>query len=103
MRCRSTSRRARCRRHLEHDDPGRRCRREVARLKEEQNLLKYGTGELDRTLLAEGLVDELHVWVFPVLAAGGDSLLDGIETTHLKLVETTPFASGIVVNTYAPA
>jgi len=25
-------------------------------------------------------------------------LLDGIETTHLKLVETTLFASGIVVN-----
>lgn len=77
--------------------------REVARLKEEQSLLKYGTGELDRTLVAEGLVDELHVWVFPVLAAGGESLLDGIETTHLKLVETTPFRSGIVVNTYAPA
>ncbi len=28
--------------------------------------------------------------------------IDGIETTHLRLVETTPFASGIVVNTYAP-
>ena len=74
---------------------------EVARLKEEQNLLKFGTGELDRTLLAGGLVDELHVWVFPVLAAGGDSLIDGIDTTHLKLVATTPFASGIVVNTDA--
>ena len=76
--------------------------REVARLKEKQNLLKYGTGELDRTLIAEGLVDELHVWVFPVLAGSGDPLIDGIETTHLKLVETTPFASGIVVNTYVP-
>jgi len=76
---------------------------EVAKLKAEQSLLKYGTGEVDRTLLAEGLVDELHVWVFPVLAAGGDPLIEGIGTTHLKLVETTPFASGIVVNTYAPA
>lgn len=76
---------------------------EVARLKGGQNLLKFGTGEVDRTLIPAGLVDELHVWVFPVLAAGGEPLLDGIETTHLKLVETTPFKSGIVVNTYAPA
>jgi dihydrofolate reductase len=76
---------------------------EVAKLKADQNLLKYGTGELDRTLLAEGLVDELHVWVFPVLAARGDSLIEGLPTTHLRLVETTPFGSGIVVNTYTPA
>ena len=34
-----------------------------------------------------------------MVAGGGDRrLLDGIETTHLKLVETTLFASGIVVN-----
>ncbi len=67
-----------------------------------ENLLKFGTGELDRALIGAGLVDELHVWVFPVLAAGGDALIDGLGTTHLQLVETTPFASGIVVNTYAP-
>jgi len=40
--------------------------------------------------------------VFPVLAGSGQSLIDGIDATHLQLVETTPFASGIVVNTYAP-
>jgi dihydrofolate reductase len=76
----------------------------VANLKEQpgENLLKYGTGELDRTLIANGLVDEFHFWIFPVLAGGGDRLIDGIDTTHLQLVETTPFASGIVVNTYAP-
>ena len=77
----------------------------VAGLKQEPgtNLLKFGTGELDRTLLANGLVDELHLWVFPVLAGGGQRLIEGIETMHLKLVETTTFASGIVVNVYAPA
>jgi dihydrofolate reductase len=77
---------------------------EVARLKAEpgKSILKFGTGELDRTLLEHGLLDELHLWIFPVLGVGGQHLIDGIETTHLKLVETTPFASGIVVNTYAP-
>jgi dihydrofolate reductase len=77
---------------------------EVAKLKEQpgENLLKYGTGELDRTLLAHGLVDEFHFWIFPVLIGGGQKLIEGIDATHLKLVETTRFGSGIVVNVYAP-
>jgi dihydrofolate reductase len=78
---------------------------EVAKLKEQpgENILKYGTGELDRTLLEHGLVDEFHFWIFPVLGAGGGQrLMGGIGTTHLKLVDSTRFASGIVVNTYSP-
>ena len=77
----------------------------VAELKQEpgESILKYGTGELDRTLLAHGLIDELHFWVFPVLAGGGQHLIEGIETTHLKLVESTRFGSGIVVLTYSPS
>jgi dihydrofolate reductase len=76
----------------------------VAALKEEEggDILKFGTGELDRTLLEHGLVDEFHFWIFPVLAGGGTSLIDRIEPTHLKLAGTTPFASGIVVHTYEP-
>jgi dihydrofolate reductase len=76
----------------------------VAKLKEEpgESMLKFGTGELDRTLLAQGLLDELHFWVFPVLAGAGDRLIEGIETTHLELVETTRFGSGIVVLVYTP-
>ncbi|MGL5912448.1 MAG: dihydrofolate reductase family protein, partial [Phycicoccus sp.] len=44
-------------------------------------ILKFGTGELDRTLLEAGLLDELHLWVFPALAGAGDRLLDGIGAT----------------------
>lgn len=76
----------------------------VAELKAQpgDDILKFGTGELDRTLIANGLVDEFHFWVFPVLAGSGQSLIEGIDVTHLDLVETTSFASGIVVHTYAP-
>jgi dihydrofolate reductase len=76
----------------------------IAALKAEpgEGLLKFGTGELDRALLAEGLVDELHLWTFPVLAGGGQRLIDGVELTHLDLVDSSRFASGIVVNVYAP-
>ena len=76
----------------------------IARLKDEGggDLLKFGTGELDRALLEHGLLDELHLWVFPVLVGGGRRLIEGVSTTHLELVDTTRFGSGIVVNTYAP-
>ena len=89
---------------MERDRPRRRSRRGGRRLKEEDggDLLKYGTGELDRALLENELVDELHFWVFPVLAGGGQRLIEGIDTMHLELVDSTRFRSGIVVNTYVP-
>jgi dihydrofolate reductase len=74
----------------------------VAELKRRpgENILKFGTGTLDRTLIADGLVDEFHFWMFPAIAGTGDRLLDGLDTTHLELLETTRFTSGIVVLTY---
>ena len=75
---------------------------EVASLKQQpgRNILKFGTGELDRTLMQHDLVDEFHFWVFPVAAGSGQRLFDGIDTTHLRLLDTTRFRSGIVVLTY---
>jgi len=77
---------------------------EVAKLKQQpgQNILKFGTGELDRTLMQHNLVDEFHFWLFPVVAGSGQRLFDGTNTTHLKLVNTTTFRSGIAVLTYTP-
>ena len=78
---------------------------EVAKLKQEGGgtLLKYGTGEVDSELLKHKLVDEFHFWIFPTVAGGGTRLFEGLsDTTHLKLVDTTKFKSGITVNVYAP-
>jgi dihydrofolate reductase len=76
----------------------------VAALKAEpgEDILKYGTGELDRVLIENRLLDEFHVWVFPVLAGGGQRLIDGIDVTHLELLDVDRFASGIVVHVYGP-
>jgi len=76
----------------------------VSKLKEQprQNILKFGTGELDRTLLAHRLVDEYHFWIFPVVAGSGQRLFHGIEITHLQLTGTTTFSTGIVVAVYGP-
>lgn len=79
---------------------------EVAKLKEQtgQNLLKWGTGELDRTLTAHGLVDEFHFWYFPAVVGAGKHLFEGagFDTTHLKLADLIRFDSGIVVHVYVP-
>ncbi len=65
------------------------------------DLLKYGTGELDRTLIEHGLLDELHLWVFPCVAGAGDRLLDGVlggeSSTHFTVDDSTRFTSGITV------
>lgn len=76
----------------------------VAELKQQpgENLLKFGSGPFSKTLLEQGLIDELHLWIFPVLAGSGQRLIEGIEPMHLELVETTPFSTGLIVNTYAP-
>ena len=76
----------------------------VAELKKQGdgNLLKYGTGELDRTLVKHGLVDEFHFWFFPVVLGAGQHLFDQVDTAHLNLLDSTRFKSGIVVNVYAP-
>jgi dihydrofolate reductase len=76
----------------------------VAELKKQpgQNILKFGSGELDHTLIRHNLVDEFHFWVYPLVAGSGQRLLDGIDMTHLKLVDKTVFKSGIVILVYSP-
>lgn len=79
---------------------------EVAELKEQPggNILKWGTGELDRTLVEHGLIDEFHFWYFPVVVGAGKRLFEGagFDTTHLKLADVSRFDSGIVVHVYVP-
>ncbi|WP_112237454.1 dihydrofolate reductase family protein [Kribbella monticola] len=76
----------------------------VRRLKEQEGgtLIKYGTGEFSKALLDAKLVDEYHFWVFPVVAGSGDRLFDGQPLTHLELLGSTTFKSGIVVHKLAP-
>jgi dihydrofolate reductase len=73
---------------------------EVSRLKQQpvQDLLVYGSGELLGTLLQHGLVDELRLMVFPVVLGGGKRLFaDGADMTALKLVETKPTGSVVIL------
>jgi dihydrofolate reductase len=78
----------------------------VAELKgrEGSELQVHGSGNLIQTLLENGLVDEFHVWVFPVLVGPGKRLFaDGTVPASLRLVDTTTSTTGVVIATYEPA
>jgi dihydrofolate reductase len=77
----------------------------VARLKQEDgpDLLTQGSAVLVRSLLAEGLVDELNLLVFPVLLGRGKKLF-GEETMpgELELVESKTATTGVIISRYRP-
>jgi dihydrofolate reductase len=78
---------------------------EVAKLKQQpgQDLLIYGSGELVRTLMQHGLIDQYNLLVYPVVLGSGKRLFGDASKTALKLVETKPFGSGVVLLTYRSA
>ena len=64
----------------------------------------HGSIELARSLLAEGLVDELHLAVAPVLDPEGRRLFDCLaELQRLTLVSATPTPTGALWLVYRPA
>ncbi|MGH3897335.1 MAG: dihydrofolate reductase family protein [Pseudonocardiaceae bacterium] len=65
-------------------------------------ILIYGSFTLVRTLLQHKLLDQLHIWVFPIFLGSGRRLFDGAMPGDLRLVAATPHASGVVTLTYAP-
>jgi dihydrofolate reductase len=68
------------------------------------DLLVMGSPTLVRTLLQEGLVDELRLMIEPVLLGGGKTIFpaDGAQRT-LELVSTETSATGVHVSIYRPA
>jgi dihydrofolate reductase len=63
-----------------------------------------GSGALMQSLLANGLVDRLNIWIFPVLLGTGKRLFgDGIAPTAMRMVESRALASGAIVVTYERA
>jgi dihydrofolate reductase len=78
----------------------------VAELKRQpgKDITIIGSGELVRSLLEDGLLDELRLMVHPVVLGGGERLFeDGVDRTALELVDSRPFATGVVYLAYRPA
>jgi dihydrofolate reductase len=67
------------------------------------DLLVMGSPTLARTLLSEGLVDELGLMTMPVILGGGKTIFPGDGALHtLELVSSVTSGTGVQVSTYRP-
>jgi len=61
------------------------------------NLYVSGSGTLVRAMLADDLVDELHLFVYPVALGSGERLFtDGSNTAKFTLARADAYDSGVV-------
>jgi dihydrofolate reductase len=66
-----------------------------------KNILTDGSSQLVHALLEHGLVDELHLLVYPITVGSGKRVLpDGLAATF-ELLSTTPYPTGVVGLHYA--
>jgi len=77
-------------------------RAELTALKRTTRLGTTGSATLVRWLLEEGLVDELHLLVHPVVVGKGRKLFTDGAKVPLTLRSATTFTTGVVHLVYAP-
>jgi dihydrofolate reductase len=62
-----------------------------------------GSGNMIQTLQAASLIDEYHVWTFPVVLGGGKRLFEnGAKPCALRLTDSKVSTTGVVMSTYVP-
>jgi dihydrofolate reductase len=78
---------------------------EVAKLKQHpgKNIQIPGGPTLVRSLLRDGLLDELSLMIAPIVVGSGIRLLDEIGRVPLKLVRSRALSTGVLAVTYQPA
>lgn len=76
---------------------------EVARLKQQGNgnMFVFGSADLSKTLMNEGLFDEYRLGIAPVINGNGRLLFSGgLKSQGLELLETRPLSNGCVILRY---
>jgi dihydrofolate reductase len=76
---------------------------EVSRLKRqlEGDIVVYASYQLGRTLFDNGLVDELRLFVFPVILGAGERLFgETSDKTSLRLLENRTVGDGLAFVRY---
>lgn len=68
----------------------------AAKARHDGDLGVTGCGELARSLLGLGLVDELMFWVSPTVWPAGPRILDEVGPLRLDLVDVTTYDGGVV-------
>jgi dihydrofolate reductase len=70
---------------------------------EGQDIVLYGHGGIGQALLEGGLLDELKLWVHPVVVGRGTLLFRPGEHTDLTLAGADTTSTGVVILTYRPS
>lgn len=78
---------------------------EITRLKQEpgQDIVQYGFGSVSHSLVSQGLLDELRLWVHPFLARRGgpkDLIYRDGPLARFQLIDTRSLRSGTVILSY---
>jgi dihydrofolate reductase len=70
-----------------------------------KDLIKYGNSRLDATLLRARLIDELRLWIMPVVVGSGQRIFEDIDSSSLSptLTNVDRLRNGSVVLTYIPS
>jgi len=78
---------------------------EIRKLKSEpgKNIIIDGSSVLMHTLIANDLVDEYALHVYPLVLGDGKRLFPEGKHVNLKLIEATPLPTGVVYQRYQPA
>ena len=61
-----------------------------------KNIFTDGSSQLVHALLANDLVDELHLFVYPLTLGSGKRVLPGDVHATFSLISAKPFPSGVV-------
>lgn len=78
---------------------------EIAKLKARpgKDIQVIGSGELVQALIANDLVDTYRLMIHPLVLGGGKRLFrEGTLPTRLRLVDSTPTTTGVVILNYEP-
>jgi dihydrofolate reductase len=76
---------------------------ELTALKQGTRLGTTGSASLVQWMLEQGLVDELHLLVHPVVVGGGKKLFADGPKVPLELVSAATFKTGVLHLVYRPA
>jgi len=77
----------------------------IRRLKERVpgGIYVSGSGTLVRAMLADGLVDELHLFVYPLTRGDGPKLFEGTPARKFTLAASEAYDNGVLYVRYHPA
>jgi dihydrofolate reductase len=78
---------------------------EITRMKQApgKDIVQYGFGAVSRLLLEHGLLDELHLWIHPLILGQGtpsDLLFGAAPSVGFRLTDATTLSDGTAILSY---